>query len=183
VGAAGDAAAAGAGATTAASAATELRAPPAADCGAAGTLECPSYARYVNHRYGFSVDVPTFFVRKAADADGRGQPFEYAAGKARMRAWAMVDNPPMTVDQLYADWTRRERVTFKTLAMNTWVVRGKEQGRLYYSRSVLADGIISTVEVSYAPEIADALEPILARVGSSMMTIPGEGVRRGARYY
>ncbi len=144
-------------------------------CVPPGTLSCPTYERYENRRYRFGVDVPAFFTRKPADADGRGQPFEYA-GKARIRAWAMYDNPPMSVEQLYADWTRRDGVTFKSLAMNTWVVRGKDGGRLFYSRSILVDGIISTVEVTFVPEIADAMEPILARMGATLMTLSGAGM-------
>jgi hypothetical protein len=149
---------------------------PVVPCTPPGSLECPAYERYENHKYAFSVDVPAFFVRKPADADGRGQPFEYG-GKVRIRAWAMFDNPPMSLEQLYGDWTRRDGVTFKTLAMNTWVVRGKDGGRLFYSRSILADGIISTVEVTYAPEVADAMEPVLARLGASLMVLPGAGLR------
>jgi hypothetical protein len=154
--------------------------PVASSCLAPGTLECPTYERYVNHKYGFSVDVPAFFVKKAADADGRGQPFELGT-RVRVRAWAMFDNPPMTVQQLYGDWTRRDGVTFKTLTMNTWVVRGHEGQRLYYTRSILADGIICTVEVSYERDVADAIEPILARMGATLMTLPGEGIRARAR--
>jgi hypothetical protein len=171
--------------------------PPTASpgCADAGTPECPTYARYVNPHFAFSVDVPTFFVKKGADADGRGQPFEYGS-KARIRAWAMYDSPPapdrppMTADALYGDWTRRENVTFKTLAKNTWVVRGTERGRLrphdapipldYYSRSILADGIITTIEIWYDPSLSDAFEPIVARLGASLMTIPGQGVRAKA---
>jgi hypothetical protein len=132
----------------------------------------------VNHKYGFSVDVPTFFTRKPGDADGRGQPFEYGS-RARLRAWAMFDNPPMTVRQLYGDWTRRDGITFKTLAANTWIVRGREGARFYYTRSILADGIITTIEVSYDKDLAAVFEPILARTGASLMTLPGEGIRAG----
>lgn len=149
---------------------------PTASCASPGSLECPTYDRYVNHKFGFSVDVPTFFTKKAADADGRGQPFELGS-KARLRAWAMFDNPPMSVHELYGDWTRREGVTFKTLVVNTWIVRGRENGRLYYSRSILADNVIATIEVSYDPDLADAMEPVLARTGASLMTLDGEGVR------
>jgi hypothetical protein len=149
---------------------------PAPTCASPGAPECPVYDRYVNHKYGFSVDLPTFFVKKAGDADGRGQPFEYGS-KARVRAWAMFDNPPMNVQQLYGDWTRRDGITFKTLAMNTWVVRGRDGQRLYYTRSILADGIISTIEISYDRDLADVFEPILARTGASLMTLPGEGIR------
>jgi hypothetical protein len=153
--------------------------PPTA-CTPPGTLACPVYTHYENRRYGFSVEVPAFFTRKPGDADGRGQPFDYA-GKARIRAWAMVDNPPMTVDQLYGDWARRDGVTFKSLVANTWVVRGKaDGGRQFYSRSILADGIITTVEVTYAPELADAMEPILAHLGASLMINPGVGARAHA---
>lgn len=143
-------------------------------------MACPSYERYVNHKYGFSVDVPTLLVKKPGDADGRGQPFELGS-RVRARAWAMFDNPPMTVAQLYGDWTRRDGVTFKTLAMNTWVVRGRDGGRLYYSRSILADGIICTIEISYDRDLAEVIEPILARTGASLMTIPGEGMRSKPR--
>ena len=166
-------------AALATTAAADAPAQPAATsaCASPGSVECPIYERYTNHKYGFSVDLPTFFVKKAGDADGRGQPFEYGS-RARVRAWAMFDNPPMTVAQLYGDWTRRDGITFKTLAMNTWVVRGRDAaGRLYYTRSILADGIITTVEVSYDRDLADAFEPILARTGASLMTLPGEGIR------
>ncbi|HEX3346422.1 MAG TPA: hypothetical protein VHS09_17680 [Polyangiaceae bacterium] len=158
------------------SAAADSVTPPAAPCASPGSLECPSYERYVNHKYGFSVDLPTFFVKTEGDADGRGQPFEYGS-RARVRAWAMFDNPPMTVQQLYGDWTRRDGITFKTLAVNTWVVRGRDGGRLYYTRSILADGIISTLEIAYDRDLADVFEPILARSGASLMTLPGEGIR------
>jgi hypothetical protein len=137
---------------------------------------CPTYVRYVNEKFAFSVDVPAFFAKRGADADGRGQPFEYGK-RAKARAWAMYNAPVMTVEQLYADWARRDNVTFKTLAANTWVVRGSERGRLYYSRSILADGIITTIEVSYDPALADTFEPILARMGASLMALPGQGVR------
>lgn len=157
-------------------AAADTVAPPAASCATPGAVECPTYERYVNHKYGFSVDLPTFFVKKAGDADGRGQPFEYGS-KARVRAWAMFDNPPMTVQQLYGDWTRRDGITFKTLAMNTWIVRGRDGQRFYYTRSILADGIISTLEIAYDRDLADLFEPILARSGASLMTLPGEGIR------
>ncbi len=148
-------------------------------CTPPGSLDCPVYGRYENRKFAFTVDVPAFFTRKPADADGRGQPFDYA-GKARLRAWAMFDNPPMTVDQLYADWTRRDGVTFKALAGNAWVVRGRDGGREFYSRSILADGIISTVEISYKPELGDAIEPVLAHVGASLKIVPGGGARSRA---
>ena len=80
-----------------------------------------------------------------------------------------------------SDWTRRERVTFKALVVNTWIVRGREGGRLYYSRSILADNIITTVEVTYDPDIAEAIEPVLARVGASLMTLEGQGLRARGR--
>jgi hypothetical protein len=156
-------------------AATLLSPPPT--CADAGALECPVFERYVNHKYGFSVDVPTFFVKAAADADGRGQPFEYGS-KARLRAWTMYDIPPMTIAQLYDDWTRRLGIQFKTLAQNTWVVRGTdEKGRSYYSRSILSEGLITTVELSFVKELDGPFERILARIGASLMALPGEGVR------
>jgi hypothetical protein len=159
--------------------ADEPPAPPPAvvlPCDDAGTLECPTYERFTNHKYGFSVDVPTCFTKKTGDADGRGQPFEYGS-KARIRAWAMFDNPPMTLQQLYADWTRRDGLTFKTLAGNTWIVRGKEGGRLFYSRSILSEGLITTVDVVYDREVADSMEPVLARMAASLQPLPGVGFR------
>jgi hypothetical protein len=148
----------------------------AGHCADAGTPECPLYVRYVNDKFGFSVDVPSFFTRRGADADGRGQPFEYGK-KAKARAWAMYNVPVMTLEQLYGDWGRRDGMTFKTIAGNTWVVRGSERGKNYYSRSILADGIITTIEVTYDPTLSDVFEPVLARMGASLMVLPDTGVR------
>jgi hypothetical protein len=61
--------------------------------------------------------------------------------------------------------------------MNTWVVRGKEEGRYYYSRSVLADGIIVSIEITYDPSVAEVFEPILARMGPSLQVLEGQGPR------
>ncbi len=145
----------------------------------AGSPACPVYARYVNEKFSFSVDVPTFLAKKGADADGRGQPFAYIAGgkRIRVRAWAMYNAPVMTVDELFGDWSRRGRVSYKAVAGNTWVVRGSENGQLFYMRSILSEGIITTIETTYDPAFADDYEPILARMGASLMTIPGKGVR------
>jgi hypothetical protein len=151
-------------------------------CPEGGAPACPTYARYVNEKFAFSVDVPDFFVKKGADGDGRGQSFEYGK-RAQARAWAMYNaggppgQPVMTLEQLYADWARRDGMTFKALAGNTWVVRGTERGKNYYSRSILADGIVTTIEVKYDPALADAFEPVLARMGATLMTLPGQGVR------
>ena len=50
-------------------------------------------------------------IRKLQEAS----PASMATSRVRVRAWAMFDNPPMTVQQLYGDWTRRDGLTFKTL--------------------------------------------------------------------
>jgi hypothetical protein len=151
-------------------------APEAGPCAEGGAPQCPTYVRYVNDKFAFSVDVPDFFARKGADADGRGQPFEYGK-RAKARAWAMYNVPVMTLEQLYGDWGRRDGVSFKTLAGNTWVVRGSERGKMFYSRSILADGIITTIEVTYDPVLGDAFEPVLARMGATLMALPGQGIR------
>ncbi len=150
-----------------------VRSPSREPCAPDAGPSCLVYERYVNAKFAFSVDVPTFFTRKGADADGRGQPFAYGT-KARARAWAMYNVPQMSLAQLYADWTRRPGVTFQALAMNTWIVRGKDEGRFYYSRSVLVDGIIATIEVSYDPSLADVFEPVLARMGPSLQVLPDQ---------
>ncbi len=154
---------------------------PDADCGDAGVGSpvCPTYVRYMNDKFAFSVDVPAFLVRKGADADGRAQSLGYAANgkKIRVRAWAMFNAPVMTVDQLFGDWSRRGKVTYKSVAGNTWVVRGSENGQLFYMRSNLADGIITTIEAVYDPSFEEAFEPVLGRMGASLMTLPGLGMR------
>ncbi len=157
--------------------ASREKAPPppaqAALCDADASAVCPSYDRYINVKFAFSVDIPTFFTKKGADADGRGQPFAYGT-KAKARAWAMYNVPQMSLGQLFGDWTRRGGVTYQAVAGNTWVVRGKDGGRLYYSRSILADGIIVSIEITYDPSLAAAFEPILARVGPSLQVLDGQ---------
>jgi hypothetical protein len=156
---------------------------PGEGCGDAGGPACPTYARYVNDRFAFSVDIPMFLSKKGADADGRGQPFEYRANGKRIwvRAWCMYNAPVMTVDQLLGDWSRRGRNSYKGVAGNTWVVRGAENGQRFYMRSILSEGFITTIEATYDPSFEEELEPVLARMGATLMTWPGVGVRPKAR--
>ena len=92
--------------------------------------------------------------RRPADADGRGQPFELGSQGAHPRV-GHVRQPADDREQLYGDWTRRDGITFKTLAMNTWVVRGRR------GRPPLLHAVDPrrrhhlTVEVSYDREVAD----------------------------
>ena len=85
-----------------------------AACSSPGSIDCPSYERYENRKFGFTVDLPTFFTRRPPDADGRGQPFEYG-GKARVRAWASTNSSrPKRMPTLMILASRRRRCNLES---------------------------------------------------------------------
>jgi hypothetical protein len=135
------------------------------------------YVSYTNAKFGFSVDVPAFFVKGPADGDGRGQPWGWK-GKATMRAWGMYNVPVMTKEALFGDWTRRSGVLTKESGDNWWVVTAKDgPTKLWYSKSYLEGGVITTAELSYDVSLKDELAPILEHIGASLK--PGSRVKRG----
>ena len=129
------------------------------------------YKTYTNDKWGFAVDVPTLFSRELKSGPGSRFLWPSATGtRAEMYAWgAHYVNTP--IQDLYADWTRRP-LTFKELKGNVFVVRGKEGGRLFYSRSILQDGMLTTVEIDYVPELAEWVEPVILHVNESYKFVP-----------
>ena len=153
---------------------TDAEAPAtAAFAGDAGDPDLPSlvqYAQLSNEKFAFTADYPTFFIPRSPDGDGRGQTFHWKT-KATLRAWAMYALDSIT--SLYADWVRRPGITFKEQKDDYWIVAGTDGTELYYSRSVLADGLITTLEVHYDAALKDYFAPIQEHVTSSLKMLDG----------
>ena len=127
-----------------------------------------------NEKFGFSCEYPASLLLKPRDSDGRGQSLYSKDGKVDMRCWAMYSHQP--AKELYEDWVRRPGLTFKELTDNEWTVAGAENNQLFWSRSVLADGLITTVEVHYDKSLKDTMEPMAKHSMASLKLLP-MGVR------
>jgi hypothetical protein len=139
-------------------------------------LPAVSYATYRNPRYAFSVDVPTFFTPKPADANGAGQAYQWKT-RATMRAWGAVNSSGMSAKAYYEDWIRRPGVTEKKLDGNVWSVTGKDKGRVYFSRCVLADRFLTVIDLEYEETLAAWFLPMSEHIAASFMLLD-EGARR-----
>ena len=177
------------GSVASASASASAGASPHADAGAgvnanadasasldAGDLPAVEYATYKNPRYAFTVDVPTFFTPKPADANGAGQAYHWKT-RATMRAWGAANSSGIKPKEYYEDWVRRPGVTDKKLDGNTWFVAGKENGRIYFSRCVMEDKMLTVVDIEYEEALASFFLPIREHVATSF-TLLAEGPRK-----
>jgi hypothetical protein len=133
-------------------------------------VDAGSFALLTNDHFGFSCEYPDFFLKQPADGDGRGQSLYTKDRKATMRCWAMYSHQP--AQELYDDWVRRPGLTEKRLDGNTWVVAGREDNMDFYSKSVLADGLITTVEMHWDPSLGSTYTPLAHHATDSLQLLP-----------
>lgn len=138
----------------------------------------PHYPLHINTTWAFSCEIPPSFLPLPKDADGRGQTFEWKERRAKLRAWAMASKQPAR--ELFGDWTRRDGLKHKRLEGNEWWVGGSDRGIRFESRSVLKDGIISTVEVHFEPKDERELAPLAEYILSTLALTQG-GLRTKMR--
>lgn len=152
--------------------------------GDAGASDAVSYVLHTNEAWGFSCEVPATFQKRPADSDGRGQGF-FWKNKATMRAWAAANSPRMSLKALFEDWTRRTGILEKEMHEDPdaagdekgyrgwWRVVAKEPGgKIWFTKSFVADGLLTTVELTYDAAAKDEMEPIAQRVTSSLRLEP-----------
>ena len=94
-----------------------------------------------------------------------------------MRAWGAVNSSGMSAKAYYEDWARRPGVTDKKLDGNAWFVTGKDNGKIYFSRCVLADKFLTVIDLEYEEALAAWFAPMREHIVASFTLLP-EGARR-----
>jgi hypothetical protein len=132
----------------------------------AGTV---AYVRYTNDRFHVSVEVPSFFDKSPAQANGAGQSFTWK-GKASMRVWGAPNSQHWAPAQYFDDFARRPGVTEKQQKDEWWFVTGKDRGHFFYTKGLVAPAALVAVMIDYDDAVKDTMDVAARHIGESLKT-------------
>lgn len=128
------------------------------------------WTRHVNDRFGTRIDYPAdIFTPDPPPTNNDGRTFRDAGGRAMFRIWGMYNVLDQTIDGMRAeDAAKAAEVTYRTGGDDWYVLSGHTaEGRIFYSRRLLRDGVIHALEVEYDRADAAWMDPIVARMSKS----------------
>jgi hypothetical protein len=134
----------------------------------AGTV---SYVTYTNGRFHFSIEVPSFFDKQPAQANGAGQSFTWK-GKASMRVWGAPNSQHWTAAQYFDDFARRPGVVDKEQKGDAFFVTGKDRGHFFYAKGLVSPASLVAVMIDYDDGVKGAMDAASRHIGESLKATP-----------
>lgn len=136
-----------------------------------------SYKRYVNARFKYGIDYPSFLVPGPESENGDGIALKSTDGQVEMTVWgtsadATPDGEPWTVakfrDSSLQDRKRNEdRITYQTSGSDWFNLSGYSKGKIFYFKSMIHDGNVKCFELKYPASHKTQFDPIVAHVARS----------------
>ncbi len=135
---------------------------------ATGVHAAGQWPTYVNARYGYRVCYPAGLLRPAAEApNGDGRRFN-GAGGAVLRVWgsnnALNDTVASSAAEDRKRLTQNGQVSYAVTRPNWYVLSGRQNGQIFYLKSMLAHGTFSTMELRYPAAAQRQWAPVVARL-------------------
>lgn len=131
------------------------------------------WATYHNARFGTTADYPAdvFTVRAPPPANGDGQTFRTADGRAELLIYGTHNVEDDTPRSYVAKYHNGPEVTYKRVTRSFFVVSGVRDGKIFYSRCNFpaeADGIIDCLALRYPADDKAAWDAIVTRISRSL---------------
>jgi hypothetical protein len=124
------------------------------------------YERYHNRRYDVSFLYPANLVSFETGGHNN-QIYTSPDNRIKIVATGYYNSNDRTIAQFYRQATRESperNVTYQTRGENWFVVSGYENGKVFYNKTILNDGIVKRMKVRYDT----ALQPEFDRIVSEM---------------
>lgn len=143
----------------------------------ATTSAAASYSRYVNPRFKYGIDYPSFLNPGEEAENGDGLKFASADNQIELvvygqSAYATVDGSAWTIDKVYQEtlaYRKREgqQVTYKAKGKDWCVVSGRDGDKIFYSKVMIHDENVKAFELKYPAERKEVLDPVVTRIVES----------------
>ena len=124
--------------------------------------------RYRNARFGYTIDVPIdLFTPQGESANGDGQTYLGYGGETMLLVWAshLVDNP--TLEEAALSWTQGRDVTYKRLKGDWFVMSGYGEGKIFYQKTIIRNGVGYNFILSYPPNERHIYDPVCGQLVKS----------------
>ncbi len=132
----------------------------------------PGYYKYINGRYGFSVDFPQTFNLAFLPANGDGAKFASPDGLVELSVYG-GHNIGWTIDQYYQMSLKDAsgELGYTAKGDDWFVISWKTDGTIYYRKEFFCDAAHNGFTLTYPENQQDAFDDIIANVEKSF--IPG----------
>jgi hypothetical protein len=134
-----------------------------------------SYRTYTNARFAYSVAYPVGILIPQGEApNGDGQVFRSKDGHAEMRVFGRHNALDETLTSAYESAIKGEDpggrdVSYEVLKGSSFVVSGRQNGKIFYEKTMLKDDIFKTFMIEYDESEKSVYDPITARIARSFV--------------
>lgn len=141
------------------------------------------YGCYVNHRYGYALAWPKRLLNPMGESDaGDGQVFAASDGRAELRCWGSInDTPRLTIPEALAQAQAEpgRQTTYRHAGRDFFVLSGYTGDTIFYRRSILADGVLATFELTYETSLKVLFDPVIEDISAGFIIDPAFGLHSG----
>lgn len=129
------------------------------------------YKKYINSRYGFSIDYPDFLTKVSYSENGDGIHLTNKNEDVILGASGRNNVLYDTVESEYKKTLRRySNITYKKVFKNGFVVSGIENGNIFYINEVVGEGSINSFYIGYPGSKEKEFDSIVTRIYKSFKT-------------
>jgi hypothetical protein len=133
-----------------------------------------NYRVYHNVRFDYSISYPANVLIPQGEAVNRdGQRFMSRDGRTEMLVYGSHNSLDQTLGQVYDEEISRSpahpnrTVTYQVLKRDWFVLSGIEDGRVFYQKTFLRNGVFKTFRIVYDQSDKNEFDPITTRVANS----------------
>lgn len=129
------------------------------------------YKKYINNRYGFSIDYPDFLTKVSYSENGDGIHLTNKNEDVILGVSGRNNVLYDTVESEYKETLRRySNITYKKVFKNGFVVSGIENGNIFYINEVIGEGAINSFYIEYPRSREKEFDSIVKRIYKSFKT-------------
>ncbi|MDQ3816635.1 MAG: hypothetical protein M3362_02955 [Acidobacteriota bacterium] len=129
-----------------------------------------TYRTYTNVRFQYSVSYPAGVLIPQGEADNSdGQIFRSRDRRAEMRVFGRYNVQNETLQSAFNAAQEGKDVTYKVLKRNFYVVSGRQNGKIFYEKTLLKGDTFKTFMIEYDEADSAKYDPMTARIARSFV--------------
>lgn len=130
--------------------------------------EIPDYYKFINGRFGFSIDFPRNFNNGFLPENNDGATFKTRDGSASLSVWGSHNVAGWTVDDFFYD---DQQQGYASRGEDWYVVSWEKDGIIYYKKQFITEQYSNGFIISYPKSQKDDFDSIVANIERTF--VPG----------
>lgn len=135
-----------------------------------GQVQIPTYKTYSNARFAYSISYPWKLLTPQGEAtNGDGQKFLSSDGDVELIVYGSNNALDQSLKDVYdeARGAANSEVTYQILKPGWFVVSGISDGKVFYQKTILRQGVFKTLRLEYKRSVKSTWDPITPKIAAS----------------